>query len=82
VEYNYNKLYGVSLEEYIEYHNTTLEYLITKVKKDIELLEKNLKKVIETSEDGITDPKVNVIHSTIKKKQKHLQRLQDWKETK
>jgi cob(I)alamin adenosyltransferase len=75
---DYNELYGISLKEYIKAHYTNLQKLMEKVQVDIVLLEKNLKKVIENSEDGITDSRVTIIHSTIKKKQKHLQRLKDW----
>ena len=73
---DYNDLYGISLKEYIKHHGTSLEDVMEKVKKDIQLLNINLKEVIE--KDGITDSKVTVIHSTIRKKQKHLNKLQEW----
>ena len=74
---DYNNLYGISLEDYIKEQETTLSSLIQKVQKDILLLENNLKKVIKDKD--LTDPDVNIIFNTIKKKQKHLQRLKDWK---
>jgi hypothetical protein len=75
---NYDELYGISINEYVDAQSITISQLIDKVKVDIKLLKENLKKVLEN--EGITNAKVTVISNTIKKKEKHLERLRNWEE--
>jgi hypothetical protein len=74
---NYDKLYGVSIDEYCKYHQITIDDLINKTEKDIELLKKNLNKEIYT--EPTNWELVGSIHSLLLKKEKHLKRLKQWK---
>ncbi len=77
----YEKLYGVSLDEYCKYHNINPERLVQKTKKDIELLKRNLHKhtyEIEPTNWNL----VSQIHKLLNKKIKHLERLKEWIKTK
>jgi len=72
-----DKIYGVNLEEYCEFHNTTPDKLMDKTKKDLELLHKNIRHLLYV-EDRLLDPLVDDIYDAIRKKEKHLKRLKEW----
>jgi len=71
-------IYGVSLEEYCKIHNTNINELIKKTEIDIELIHKNLRKLIY-EEDRLLDPLVDECQMVREKKEKHLKRLKEWK---
>jgi hypothetical protein len=78
MEYSYDELYGVDIEEYCKIHNTTLEDLIQKSEIDIELLRKNMGRLLQedlTYEEGYI---TKVLFDLIKKKQKHVDHLKMW----
>ena len=74
---NYDELYGINIDEYCKYHSITIEDLIEKTKKDIELLKKNLHKHIYT--EPTNWELVGSIHRFFLKKEAHLKRLKQWK---
>lgn len=72
----YDDLYGMSLSEYCEKHNTNIEALIEKVSIDLEILKKNFEKEYTGM---IPTPLGDRIYASMEKKRKHLMRLQEWK---
>ena len=78
MDFTLDEIYGIDLLEYCRIHSTTVEELIKKTEKDIEILKANLKHVV-VDEDRVTDPLVNRICKTISKKEKHLKRLKEWR---
>jgi hypothetical protein len=77
----YDELYGINLDEYCEYHDITIDGLVEKVKRDIELLKKNLHKIVRI-EGKLLDSRVDRISDLIDKKEKHLKRLKEWGKSK
>jgi len=76
-----DKLYGVNLTDYCKHHNITINDLINKTKKDIELLEKNLSSLVH-KEGLVIDPLIDDVLKLLHKKEKHLKRLKEWKKQK
>lgn len=74
----YDEIYGMDLDNYCYAHNITVESLIAKEKTDIDILNHRLKE--EYPRGALTMSELaNAIHKLIKKKQKHVERLVDWK---
>ena len=80
MNYSYDDLYGLSLEEYLQAHEITLEELIRKVELDKDILNANLKKVLDADLPYPESYLVTAIVNTIKKKENHLTRLTDWRD--
>jgi hypothetical protein len=79
MNYTYDDIYGVSLDEYVKRHGLTLEDLIEKTKMDISILKENLSKVLKERRPYPDNYLETVIFQTIKKKEKHLEHLSEWK---
>jgi len=77
--YTYDDIYGISLDEYCKWHNLKLDDLIKKVQVDIDILKVNLDKTLRKKLPYPESYLETVIFQTIKKKEKHLQHLLDWK---
>jgi len=75
---NLDEIYGVSLKEYCEIHNTNPDNLIKKTEIDIDILSKHLRKLV-WEEDRLLDPITERIERVLSKKRKHLKRLKEWK---
>jgi hypothetical protein len=78
MNYSYDDIYGISLDEYVKRHGLTLEGLIEKTKVDIGILKENLKKTLEEKKPYPDSYIENVIFQTIRKKEAHLEHLLDW----
>ena len=76
--FDYDELYGVNIDEYCKYHNITIQDLIAKTKRDIQLLKKRLNQLVKI-ENRIGDPLVTAVYELLQKKEKHLKRLKNWK---
>jgi hypothetical protein len=74
---NYDELYGIDLDKYLEFHNKTKNQLEKEIEKDIKLLKNNLDKLIK--ERDITDPLIGAVYELLKKKENHLKRIRKWK---
>jgi len=79
---NYDELYGISIDEYCKYHNTTIDSLISKTSKDIELLKRRLNCLIYEEKVDIGSQLINDVYSLLQKKERHLERLKKWKRKK
>jgi hypothetical protein len=77
MEYSYDEIYGVNIDEYAALHDTTVQDLIEKTKLDIDILSKRLKYLVKNDDTG-SNHLVTVVFNTISKKQKHLSRLEEW----
>jgi hypothetical protein len=78
MNYNYDDIYGVSLDEYVARQGITLEDLINKTKIDIAILKENLRRVVKEDRPYPDNYLETVIFKTISKKEKHLDHLLDW----
>jgi hypothetical protein len=78
MNYNYDDIYGVSLDEYVARQGITLEDLINKTKMDIAILKENLRRVVKEDRPYPDNYLETVIFKTISKKEKHLDHLLDW----
>jgi predicted membrane chloride channel (bestrophin family) len=82
-EFNYDDLYGLDLNEYCELIKINIDTLITKNEKELEILKSRLHKLVWVEEEPFdlkrNDMLINCIDKLIKKKEKHLKRLKDWK---
>jgi len=76
-----DKLYGIDLTEYCKHHNISIDDLINKTKKDIELLNSNLSSLVH-KEGLMVDPLIDDVLRLLRKKEKHLKRLKEWKKKK
>lgn len=76
MDYSYEDLYGVSIDEYCSLHNTTVDELIHKTLIDKEILEARLRELIETDPNSHL---VTVVYNLISKKDKHVERLKKWR---
>ncbi len=77
-----DQLYGCTLEEYAAYHDTTVETLIKKTEKDIELLQENYQHNYASRNEKLTSNELDIaqaIQLKIAQKRKHLERLKMWK---
>ncbi len=74
--FTYDDLYGVGIDEYCFRHGITIDDLIHKSEIDIEIMSKNLKRLLTTDPSNYL---VDSIFFTIAKKRKHIQKLQEWK---
>lgn len=79
MNFTYDDIYGVTLDEYIKRHELTLDDLVNKTKRDINILKENLGKVLKRKLPYPDSYLETVIYQTIKKKEKHLDHLLDWK---
>ena len=78
MEYSYDEIYGVNIDEYAKLHGTTVQDLIEKTKLDIDILSKRLRYLVQHEEKIGTNHLITVVFNTISKKQKHLSRLEEW----
>jgi len=81
-DFNYDDFYGLTLEEYCDVIGISIETLINKNTKEIEVLKNRLNKLVwaEVQEDDEKIPYlINCIARLIEKKEKHLDRLKKWK---
>jgi hypothetical protein len=78
-DFSYDEIYGVTLEEYTKIHNTTIDELINKTKIDIKILYNNLGDLMEQDLPYPSDFIIEKVLQTIKKKENHVSRLQEWK---
>jgi hypothetical protein len=77
MEYSYDEIYGVDIDEYAKLHGTTDQDLIEKTKLDIDILSKRLRYLVEHEDNMGTNHLITVVFNTISKKQKHLSRLEE-----
>lgn len=77
VKEDYDYIYGVSIDEYVKAHNTTVDSLLGKTEVDISLL-KNAQQ-LEYNTKGLTR-RVEDIGNAIRKKEAHRDRLLLWKQ--
>ena len=76
------ELYGCTLKEYAAYHDTTIEQLINKTQKDIDLLMENYQTNYASRNIHLTPHELDIaqaIQLKIAQKRKHLERLKGWK---
>jgi hypothetical protein len=76
--YSYDDLYGIDLDIYCEAHETSIGQLIRKIKIDIDLLTNNLRDLVKVHYLEQNSQLINYISSTIDKKRKHIERLEEW----
>ena len=77
-EIGYDELYGVNLDEYCKFHQITIDDLMNKTKKDIELLNKRLY-ILVCKKNKLGSQITNEVYKLLQKKKKHLERLKKWK---
>jgi hypothetical protein len=82
MNYTYDDIYGITIDEYCAAHNLTLDDLIYKTKIDIKLLKDNLAAVLKEQRPYPENYIETIIFQTIKKKEKHLEHLLDWNQNK
>lgn len=82
-EFSLDEIYG-PLDEYCEYHQMTIDQLIEKNRRDIEILFKRYQEIASQKEKFTSDSYeiqlAQARRKLIEKKRKHLQRLIKWKE--
>lgn len=78
MNYTYDEIYDMDLAEYCTAHNTTLGELIERTEIDMLILKAHFEKLYPRGAIGYP-PIGNAVYSTLKKKEKHLDRLLDWK---
>jgi hypothetical protein len=71
MNYSYDEIYGVDIEEYCSLHNTTPQDLINKINIDIQILKNRLKEIINEDDHYL----ISVVYELINKKEKHKDRL-------
>jgi len=76
-----DEIFGVDIDGYCKFHGITVDDLMNKSKKDIELLKKRLHTLVHV-EDRMLDPVTNEVQKLLNKKEKHLKRLKQWKRSK
>jgi len=77
-----DQLYGCTLEKYAAYHDTTVETLIKKTGKDIDLLQENYQHNYASRNEKLTPNELDIaqaIQLKIASKKKYLERLKMWK---
>ena len=79
MNFSYDDIYGISLDEYCKWHDLTLDDLIKKVEIDIDILKASLMATLEKKLPYPESYLETMIYKTISKKEKHLQHLLDWK---
>ena len=80
--FSYDELYGIDIIEYCKAHDTTLEALIEKTKKDIQLLNDNMGKALRMKLPYEKNHLPDTIFALIKKKRDHVEHLKDWQNKK
>ena len=70
-------IYGCSLKEYLNIHNTTKDKLIEKITIDIDLLTKSLHKQVHEL-NMVNDELVEIIANKIESKKRHLNNIKNW----
>ena len=78
MNYSYDEIYGIDLDTYCAMHDTTIEKLISKIDIDIDILMVQMKKIIDIDFRIHDSTKLTYLHSLIKKKSDHKERLYDW----
>lgn len=82
MNYSYDELYGITIDEYCKRHNTTIEEIIQKIKIDLKILHENLGVLLE---GGMTSENYHLVDTVValeRKKEKHIARLAEWAYTK
>ena len=81
MSHTYDEIYGMDLDGYCKLQGVTVDGLIQKVEIDIEILKVRLNEefTIDIKDPKYNSPISNTIYSLINKKQKHLNRLKEWK---
>ena len=81
--FNYDEIYGLDINDYCEAIGFTIDQLIKKNEKEIEILKEKLKKLVWCEEDTIDPNKtmelINCRYELLQKKERHLERLKKWK---
>jgi len=77
---SYDELYGIPLDDYCHAHDVTLDDLIKKIRIDIDLLKNNLKKILKLNLPYPENFIETAIYKTISKKEKHLERILNWRQ--
>ncbi len=77
--FTYDELYGVDLDEYCRLHDTTIDALIKKSEIDIEIMYRNLDRLMRMNLSYEESHIIDTISFAIRKKEKHIFALQDWK---
>lgn len=78
---NYDTIFQCSIEEYAQAHGQSVEDLIAKAKKDIEIMRTGKKKIFEVAGDLLSDKQVEAIeqiNGAIERKEAHVKRLEAW----
>lgn len=78
MDFNYDDIYGVDIEQYLKIQGTTLEELMHKIEIDIELMNSNLRTVMAKKLPYPESYLETAIYKAVSKKTKHLSRLQEW----
>ncbi len=76
---DYDKLYGINIDEYCQRQGTTVDGLIHKSEVDIEILYENLDRLMRQDLSYEEGHIVDTISFLIRKKEKHIFALEDWK---
>jgi hypothetical protein len=79
-EYSKDEIYGMDLEEYAAYHGITIDDLIKKQEKDVELLKARLDYLVyrNDSDNNLT----NEVYNQLERKKENLRRYKEWKRSK
>ena len=82
-DFDLDKLYGCTLGEYCEHHGITIDELINKTRKDIELLQEKYEEIARNKDKYTSDSYEIYLAQArqilIDKKRRHLERLLEWK---
>lgn len=78
MSYSYDDIFGVDLDTYCAAHSTTIEALVEKIDRDVDLLNYRMKRLMEVPFMEQDVALTTYLYKLINKKQKHKQRLLDW----
>ena len=78
MNYTYDDIYGINIEDYLTRHGQTLADLKDKIQIDIQILKERQIEVHAMKLPYPDNYLENVLYAAIKKKQDHLDRVLDW----
>ena len=80
--HTYDIIYQCSINEYAKAHGMSIQKLIKKAQKDIEIMTKGKHAIFERAgESALSDEEVytiSCINAGLERKQRHIERLQAW----
>ena len=81
-EHTYDIIYQCSIEEYAKAHGTSIQKLIKKAQKDIDIMMQGKRAIFESIGEGnLSDMQVyhvSCINAALDRKQHHIERLEAW----